>query len=84
MYPAVLFSEALLNNDLINYTYKCKFTMKRKYLERQLKRLGWNFMRRSRRHDIWTNGDFEIVVPGHNEINEYTAKSILSEAKGEN
>jgi len=34
------------------------------------------------RHDIWTNGEYEIAVPRHNEINEYTAKAILKEAKG--
>ena len=57
--------------------------MKRKDLEKKLKILGWNLMRPGRRHDIWTNDEHEIVVPRHNEINEYTAKSILKMAKGD-
>ena len=28
-------------------------------------------------HDVWSDGEREIVVPRHNEINEYTAKAIL-------
>ena len=47
-----------------------------------MQRLGWKFDRHGRRHDIWTNGEYEIAVPRHNEINEYTAKAILKEAKG--
>jgi len=47
-----------------------------------LQRLGWKLDRHGRRHDIWTNGEYEIAVPRHNEINEYTAKAILREAKG--
>jgi len=56
--------------------------MKRKELEKRLQRLGWKLDRHERRHDIWTNGEYEIAVPRHNEINEYTAKAILKEAKG--
>ena len=58
--------------------------MKRKELEKRLQRLGWKLDRHGRRHDIWTNGEYEIAVPQHNEINEYTAKAILKEAKGGN
>lgn len=47
-----------------------------------MQRLGWKLDRHGRRHDIWTNGEDEIAVPRHNEINEYTAKAILKEAKG--
>jgi len=57
--------------------------MKRKELEQKLKILGWSLIRRGRRHDIWTNDEYEIVVPRHNEINEYTAKAILKVAKGD-
>ena len=56
--------------------------MKRKNLETKLKTLGWTLMRHGRRHDIWIKNDYEIAVPRHDEINEYTAKSILKEAKG--
>ena len=32
------------------------------------------------RHDVWRKNEREIVVPRHNDINEYTAKAILREA----
>ena len=57
--------------------------MKRKELEKKLLKLGWNLNRRGHKHDIWTNDEYEIVVPRHNEINEYTAKTILKVAKGD-
>ena len=58
--------------------------MKRKELEKKLMILGWNLTRHGRKHDIWTNGEYEIAVPRHNEINEYTAKALLKTAKGDN
>lgn len=51
--------------------------MKRKELEKQLKKFGWWLKRHGGRHDIWTNGDFEESVPRHNDIDEYLAKKIL-------
>jgi len=57
--------------------------MKRKDLEKELKKLGWTLNRHGRKHDIWTNDDYEIVVLRHNEINDYTAKAILKLAKGD-
>jgi len=57
--------------------------MKRKELEQKLKKLGWTLNRHGRRHDIWTNDEYEITVPRHNEINEYTAKAILKMAEGD-
>ena len=56
--------------------------MKRRELEKKLLKLGWKLVRHGSKHDIWTNGKYEIVVPRHVEINEYTAKGILKEAKG--
>jgi len=57
--------------------------MKRKVLEKILKEQGWTLVRHGRRHDIWTSEkEYEIAVPRHNEINEYTAKSILKMAEG--
>jgi mRNA interferase HicA len=58
--------------------------VKRRELEKKLQKLGWEFVRHGRKHDIWTNGEYEIAVPRHNEINEYTAKAILKDAKGGN
>jgi predicted RNA binding protein YcfA (HicA-like mRNA interferase family) len=56
--------------------------MKRRELEKKLLKLGWKLVRHGSKHDIWTNGEYEVVVPRHVEINEYTAKGILKEAKG--
>jgi len=56
--------------------------MKRRDLEQKLRALGWLLVRRGGRHDVWSNGERDLVVPRHNEINEYTAKAILKEAGG--
>ncbi|MCZ7558411.1 MAG: type II toxin-antitoxin system HicA family toxin [Bacteroidia bacterium] len=56
--------------------------MKRQDLEAELRHLGWTLLRNGRRHDVWSNGQREIAIPRHREINEYTAKAILKEAKG--
>jgi mRNA interferase HicA len=54
--------------------------MKRTELERRLRNLGWRFLRHGGKHDVWTDGDREVAIPRHSEINEYTAKAILREA----
>jgi hypothetical protein len=56
--------------------------MKRKELERKLRDLGWRIVRHGARPDIWAQGEIEIAVPRHIEINEYTARAILQTAKG--
>ena len=56
--------------------------MKRRDLEKRLLALGWRLVRHGARHDVWSDGEREIAVPRHNEINEYTAKAILREAGG--
>lgn len=56
--------------------------MKRQELEKRLQKLGWKLVRHGGKHDIWTDGEREIAVPQHKEINEYTAKAIIKEAKG--
>jgi mRNA interferase HicA len=56
--------------------------MKRRDLENRLHSLGWRLVRHGARHDVWSNGERELVVPRHNEINEYTAKAIIKEAGG--
>ncbi|MDN3505811.1 MAG: type II toxin-antitoxin system HicA family toxin [Simkaniaceae bacterium] len=55
--------------------------MKRKDLERQLKRLGWEFKRHGGNHDYWTNGEIHEALPRHNEIKENLAKKILKTAR---
>jgi hypothetical protein len=57
--------------------------MRLKELEKKLTKWGWNLNRHGRRHDIWTKDEYAIAVPRHNEINEYSAKAILKEAKGD-
>jgi mRNA interferase HicA len=58
--------------------------MKRRELEKRLIDLGWSFIRRGGRHDIWRKGEIEIAVPRHREIKEPTARSILRLAEVEN
>ncbi len=57
--------------------------MKRRDLEKRLRSLGWLLVRHGARHDVWSDGELEIVIPRHNEINEYTTKAILKEAGGD-
>jgi predicted RNA binding protein YcfA (HicA-like mRNA interferase family) len=56
--------------------------MKLRDLEKRLRSLGWSLVRHGARHDVWSDGERELVVPGHNEINEYTARAILKNAAG--
>jgi len=56
--------------------------MKRRDIEKRLRHCGWRLVRHGARHDVWAKGEKEIPIPRHNEINEYTAKSILKEAEG--
>lgn len=56
--------------------------MKRAELEKHLTKLGWALNRHGAKHDVWTNGERKIAVPRHSEVNEYTAQSILKDAKG--
>jgi mRNA interferase HicA len=39
------------------------------------------FVREGRNHEVWTIGGTRIVIPRHREINERTARSILTRAK---
>jgi hypothetical protein len=55
--------------------------VQRRELERRLRELGWQLNRHGARHDVWARGDEELVVPRHAEINEYTAKAVLSQAR---
>jgi hypothetical protein len=49
--------------------------MKRRDLEKKLKKMKWWLTRHG--------SEREVAIPRHNEINEYTAKAILREAKGD-
>jgi predicted RNA binding protein YcfA (HicA-like mRNA interferase family) len=55
--------------------------VKRRDIERRLRELGWRMARHGARHDVWARGDDDLVVPRHAEINEYTAKAILTRAR---
>jgi len=56
--------------------------MKRRDLEKKLRNLGWQLARHGGKHDVWSKGERELVVPRHVEVNEYTARAILREAQG--
>jgi mRNA interferase HicA len=55
--------------------------MKRREVERQLRALGWKFLRHGGKHDVWTDGSREDAVPRHAEINEKLASAILNRAR---
>lgn len=55
--------------------------MKRKELQKKLKKLGYCLLRNGGNHDVWSNGKRKIWVPRHNEISEGTANSILKDAE---
>lgn len=59
--------------------YTC--VVKKRELERELRALGWRFLRSGSKHDVWTNGEDEEYVPRHTEIGEGLAKKILKTAK---
>lgn len=55
--------------------------MKKKQLEKELKKLGWYKYAEGANHEKWTNGKGgKTTVARHNEINEVTAKSIIKTA----
>ena len=56
--------------------------MKRRDLEKVLRELGWRLCRHGGKHDVWINGEHELVIPRQREINEYTARAIIEKAKG--
>lgn len=51
--------------------------MKRKDLEKRLKKAGFVFARHGGNHDIFKKGSVEVAVPRHTEINELLAKNII-------
>jgi len=55
--------------------------MRRRELERQLRRFGWTFIRHGGRHDVWSDGERQEAIPRHAEINEKLAAAILARAE---
>ena len=58
---------------------------KRRDLEKDLKKLGCAFVRHGGDHDVWQTAKGQtFAIPRHNEINKFTAKGILKNAKDAN
>lgn len=56
--------------------------MKRRDLEKKLKELGFVFSHNGGNHDMFKNGSGRVIsVPRHREVDEFTAKGILKDAK---
>jgi predicted RNA binding protein YcfA (HicA-like mRNA interferase family) len=55
--------------------------MKKKFLVKRLRDLGWWKYGQGGSHEKWTNGEQKTVVPRHAEINERTAKAIIKTAR---
>ena len=51
--------------------------MKRKDLEKRLKKAGFVFVRHGGKHDVFQRGKDEEQLPRHTEINENLAKAII-------
>ena len=51
--------------------------MKRKELEKRLKKAGFVFVRHGGKHDVYKRGKDEEQVPTHAEINEMLARAII-------
>ncbi len=58
-------------------------SVKRRELERWLRKLGWKFLRHGGNHDVWTDGDRQEAIPRHPEINERLARTILKRVQKE-
>jgi len=52
--------------------------MKRRELERKIKKQGWWFLSHGGDHDIWTNGDLKESIPRHPTVGEGLSKKILT------
>ena len=56
--------------------------MKHRDLVQELTKLGWWQVSSGHGpHEKWTNGVISRAVPRHKEINEFTAKGILKDAR---
>lgn len=55
--------------------------MKKRELEKKLSSFGWRFLRQGGNHEAWTNGEFVVWLPRHNEIKEFTAQAIIKMAE---
>ena len=55
--------------------------IKKRNIEKRLKKCGWWFERHGGNHDIWTNGEFRIPVPRHRKVNKRAAKGIIKEVE---
>ena len=55
--------------------------MKKRFLLKKLKQLGWWKAREGLKHEIWTNGKIKEPVPRHVEISEFLGKKIIKISK---
>ncbi|HLG20160.1 MAG TPA: type II toxin-antitoxin system HicA family toxin [Bdellovibrionota bacterium] len=58
--------------------------MKKKEIERKLKKFGWYLLRHGNNHDVWTNGQDQVEVPRHPEIHEQLARYAILRVAGRN
>ena len=67
---------------LAMYTNTCTLSrVKRRDLEKALRKLGWSLLRHGGNHDVWSDAaGNSIAVPRHVEINERLAQAILRQA----
>jgi len=51
--------------------------MKKKRLEKLLRRNGWHLEREGGNHEIWSDGIYIESIPRHRVLDEITAKRII-------
>lgn len=73
------------SNDILEKVHICVYhSMKKRELEKQLRKVGWRFLRHGSSHDIWWNGlDATIheYMPRHREVGELLGRSVLKNAR---
>ena len=55
--------------------------MKKKDLEKLLRKNGWKMERQGGKHEVWSNGISTEPIPRHREINEQLAKAIIKKLR---
>ena len=56
--------------------------MKRRIVVKEAEKNGFWLKRNGASHDIYTNGEIDIQIPRHKDINEITAKEIIKTVRG--
>ena len=51
--------------------------MKKRLVEKILRKSGWWLLRQGGSHEVWTNGEEKVSIPRHKEVDELTARGVM-------